>query len=375
MARLHLSTVVLLEDHPVANGFTQRYDEVERALATMADVDRVTCGPPGSGADLTLPADVFDLGRRGRLLRFRAALGLGGPFRVARRAIAAATAASDGVLFFAYRHPEFAGLTAKRCPTWMFIEERPRAMGDTLRFTRRSRVLATAERSAMRALLGPVEAVVVIHRGEVDAAEQRWKKPVAVVPHAVDRSAVSTTTPLDQTTPGSVLIVGNLTERRNAEGLRALLDALSDVDPVGAVAITAVSATGVDEALAARHRDRLTVVGPVRDLRPLYDATRIVCVPAAVAWGVKTTILQGWAARRPVVTTTASAATVDAVSGEGLVATSNAQSLALALIDLSNDLDRCSALVVRGAALLEERHSDAAVASAVDELLRGHGGR
>ena len=75
------------------------------------------------------------------------------------------------------------------------------------------------------------------------------------------------------------------------------------------------------------------------------------------------------------VTTTASAATVDAVSGEGLVATSNAQSLALALIDLSNDLDRCSALVVRGAALLEERHSDAAVASAVDELLRGHGGR
>jgi hypothetical protein len=60
MAHLHLSTVVLLDDQPVANGFTQRYDEVERAMATVAEVHRLTCGPLGSGADLTLPAAVFD---------------------------------------------------------------------------------------------------------------------------------------------------------------------------------------------------------------------------------------------------------------------------------------------------------------------------
>jgi Glycosyl transferases group 1 len=227
----------------------------------------------------------------------------------------------------------------------------------------------------MRTLLGPVRAVVVIHRGEADAAAKRWKKPVVVVPHAVDRAAVATTTPLDATTPGSVLIVGNLTEHRNAEGLSALLEALVEVDSDAALTITAVSATGVDPTLLAQYPDRLVALGPIDDLRPLYDATRLVCVPATVAWGVKTTILQGWAARRPVVTTVACAATVDAATGDGLLAASDARHLARALVELNGDLEQCGALVARGSALLEERHSDGAVASAVGELVRGLGGR
>lgn len=366
---------MLLDDQPMANGFTQRYDEVERAMATITEVHRLTCGPIGSGADIELPPQVFDLGRRGRLLRVRAALGLGGPFHHARRTIAAATAGSDAVALFSYRHPEFAGATAKFRPTWMFVEERPRAMGAEALPSRRARVLATVERSAIRSLLGPVRAVVVIHRGEAAAAARRWKTAVAVVPHAIDRSAVATTTPLEATIPGGVVVVGNLAERRNAEGLHALLGALVEVDPTCSLHVTAISATGVDRAISETFSERLSVVGPVEDLRPFYDAARLVCVPAAVAWGVKTTILQGWAAKRPVVTTVACAATVDAEDGDGLVAVQSARQLAEALMELNHDLSRCASLVERGCAILEQRHSDSAVASAVGELLRGHGGR
>lgn len=368
MGEVDVTTVQLLDPIPVANGFTQRYDAVEAALAARGTLRRLTLGPPGSGASIVVPSEVFQVDRRGRLQRARAALGLGGPVAAASKALDAACAGSRAVALLTYRHPELAGRCAAHRPTWMFVEERP--VGTHARPTRRARVLATLERSALRRLLGPVRSVVVIAPHEAPAAARRWNRPVVVVPHTIDAEAVATTTPLAATEPGAVLVVGNLADPRNAEGLRVILDALDETPGAETLTVSLVSATPLGIQPVTRVV-RVLERGPIEDLAPLYDAARVVLVPAFEAWGVKTTILQGWAARRPVVTTTSSAATVGEAGAAAVASGATPAAVASTLVAVATHLDRAEALVARGTTVLASEFSETALRRALDDLLDG----
>lgn len=62
-----------------------------------------------------------------------------------------------------------------------------------------------------------------------------------------------------------------------------------------------------------------TVTGRVGDLRPYYATTKVVLVPAVEVTGVKTTLVQGWAMGRAIVSTPESAVGLPVVDGTNVL--------------------------------------------------------
>jgi hypothetical protein len=359
------------EVDPRANGFTARYDVVLKAARTFAMVEEATVGPMGSGATIECEDLVFTTSRKGRLRRLQAACGLGGPFARAAKSLDRFVGKKNVtvVLGCTYRTPELYSRIARRVSTYVFVEERTRAFGygDRVSPTIRSRVLATIERSGLRRLLGPVRGVVVIQPNEIPAAARRWKQPVFVVPHAIEESSFHGSP--DGSLEVEILTVANYQERRNADGLRQFLEALANSPLPSRPSVAVISATGYADELRGYFNDSVVARVGVDDLAPSYASTKVVVVPSFATSGSKTTILQGWAAKRPVVTTGESAASVGAVhGGDVLVGTSGAELVARCLEVLA-DASLSARLVARGEESLGLRHSEAAVRSALLSML------
>ncbi len=365
-------TISHFDPDPLVNGFTARYESVSRAGRQLGSVQQLSIGPFGSGASIEVDPVVFTTGREGRLQRLRCALRFGGPLATARRTLRDAVLAAevDVVLGFTYMNPELLGALARVLPTYAFVEERPKSFGyqSSIRTNWWSRLAATVERTALRQLLGPVRSIVVIQPGEVVAAETRWHRKAVVIPHAVASLA-----PFDGPRGDAVdiLCVGNFIERRNAEGLRLILDALDALQPASDATVAVISRSGVARELIEYRGERLTVRGGVDNLAPEYAGTTIVLVPSFVAWGAKTTILQGWSADRPVVTTTAAASTVGAVDGETVLAGSTPLDVANLLVALLQDRQLQLAIAASGYSHVIAAHGDAAILEALRSLLDG----
>jgi hypothetical protein len=359
------------EVDPKANGFTARYDVVLNAARTFAMVEEATVGPVGSGATIEIEDLVFTTGRIGRIRRLQAACGLGGPFARAAKALDRYIGKKNitVVLGCTYRSPELYSRIASRAATYVFVEERTRAFGYGARIAPnlRSRCIATIERSGLRRLLGPVKGVVVIQPNEVDAAKKRWKRSVFVIPHAIVDRFVEGEVNGQHT--GQILTVGNYQERRNAAGLRQFLDALSNSNVVVKPSVTAISATGFASELSESFSDSVAAQVNVADLAPSYAGAQVVVVPSFVISGSKTTILQGWAARRPVVTTRESAESVGAIDGRDVLVGNSGSELVERCFEVLADPVLAQRLVTGGVESLGLRHSEKAVRSALLSML------
>ena len=372
MPTIRLFIISHFDPDPMVNGFTSRYASVSKAAQELGVVHHVSIGPLGSGSTIEVDPIVFTTGRAGRLQRLRCAIGFGGPLARARKAIRTAAKESQAnlALGFTYMNPELLGRLAKEVPTFAFVEERPKSFGyeSSIRTNWWSRAVATIERTALRRLLGPVRSIVVIQPGEVAAAEARWHRQAVVVPHAVEKAApvrAMVGTPVD------ILCVGNFVERRNAEGLRLILDALDAVEPPNLASIAVISRSGVAHELLDYRGDRLEIRGGVADLAPANAAATIVLVPSFVAWGAKTTILQGWASHRPVVTTTVAASTVGGVHRETVLAGSTPEEVATLLVMLLEHPTQQTALADAGLLYVNTAHGEAAIADALRTLIAG----
>ena len=102
---------------------------------------------------------------------------------------------------------------------------------------------------------------------------------------------------------------------------------------------------------------RIELVGPVEDaVRALAEA-RVVVVPLLAASGTRFKILEAWAARRAVVSTTLGAEGLGARDGEHLVLADDPEAFAQAVLDLLDSPERRRALGEAGRKLYEERFS------------------
>jgi hypothetical protein len=359
------------EVDPKANGFTARYDVVLSAARTFAMVEEATVGPVGSGATIEVEDLVFTTARSGRLRRLQAACRLGGPFARAAKVLDQYVGAKNitVVLGCTYRTPELYGKISRRVSTFVFVEERTRAFGygASISPTLRSRMLATVERSGLRRLLGPVRGVAVIQPNEVPAAQKRWKRPVFVVPHAIVERSFDAAP--EESLTAQILTVGNYQERRNADGLRQFLDALSSVNSLAKPLVAVISATGFASELSGSFHDSIVARVNVEDLAPSYASAQIVVVPSSVISGSKTTILQGWAAKRPVVTTPESAESVGAIDGRDVLIGNSGTELVERCMEVLADPALGARLVAGGVESLGLRHSETAVRGALLSML------
>jgi glycosyltransferase involved in cell wall biosynthesis len=171
-----------------------------------------------------------------------------------------------------------------------------------------------------------------------------------------------------------VLCVGQLLPRK---GQRVLLDAVASLRDRGVdVRVTLVgdgpSRSALEAAVDALDlRDRVKLTGAVGqdDIRTLYDAADLFCLPS-FAEGVPVVLMEAMAAGLPVVTTPIAGVPelVDAATGV-LVAPGRADLLADALESLAADPERRVAMGRAGRAKVEAEFASSPNASRLRDLL------
>jgi glycosyltransferase involved in cell wall biosynthesis len=217
-----------------------------------------------------------------------------------------------------------------------------------------SRREATRFATVYRRLDKRASAVVAISEEERDWFRRTIEpEKIVVIPNGIDLSYFSPRDGDEQDV--DVLVVGDLRSPRNYVGALETWEAARDLG----WRWTFVGAA--DEAVAARLREGgAGVVGPVPDLRPYYGRARTVLVPAFAGTGVKSTSIQAWAMRRPLVTSPVGARGLPARPGENILVGDDAAALVRHLTRVLADPEEAERLAAGGEATARE-HGDLSV--------------
>ena len=145
--------------------------------------------------------------------------------------------------------------------------------------------------------------------------------------------------------------------RQVLSSLRRLTDREIRIDLAGA---------GDPPALRGLVRDlNVRLHGFVEDLAPLYAAAYVAVVPVRAGGGTRIKLLEAFAHRVPVVTTSLGAEGIDAVDGEQLLVADDAEAFARACLRVKERPELAAELADRAAALLDARYSPARVDAAI----------
>jgi glycosyltransferase involved in cell wall biosynthesis len=113
--------------------------------------------------------------------------------------------------------------------------------------------------------------------------------------------------------------------------------------------------------------DRITILGFVEDLRPLYAAARAVVVPLDVSAGTNIKVLEAMACGKAIVATPKGCAGLGVRNGQEALICSDPGEFALALCAILSDADLRSRLSRQARQSAEERFSWTMIAEAANE--------
>ena len=302
-------------------------------------------------ADLAAPA--LGLSRRERLRR-GLALTRGAPLGAASLRIsevARACGASRAVTLGPWLGQEYEAIY-RVLPTMHFFEEDLSAMPENAPQSVQARMLRRLECAFQRHARFQPRCAVYIGPGEEGPARRRYAQSRLLWhPYLLPREDW----PLAQNASQGkhVLVVGQFAQPRNAEGLEHVLDALVRIPQRPLVKL--LSSAGTHPCLQ-KHLDSGALVRD-SDSGLLYDKYRSAIasiVPARRVSGIKTTVLQAWAAGCPVACFPVSASSVGTFAFDSVVQASTPALLAERLVAMINNHDQREKLAARGRRVMEE---------------------
>ena len=186
---------------------------------------------------------------------------------------------------------------------------------------------------------------------------------VPVIPNGVDTD-VFTQVPLTEADPLSIVFVGAMRYRPNAEAARWFaMDVLPEIRrrlPGARFAIVGADPPPDVTSLAALPG--VTVAGTVPDVRPWLAQAGTVVVPLRAGGGTRLKILEAFAAGRPVVATTLGAAGLDVRDGQHLLIADSAPDLANAVYRIATNRTLGRQLVENARDLVLHRYRWQAIA-------------
>jgi glycosyltransferase involved in cell wall biosynthesis len=237
------------------------------------------------------------------------------------------------------------------------FEEDVRRMPEIASQSPQGRALCALETWVRKATLPQPSVAIAISAAELPAVRRRFPKARAEV---LPLTLPAGKWPLAASASSGdiLLVVGALTEPRNAEGLREVLAELAVSRPPG-LRVRLASGSGLHTMLEPYLAlPWVITAAPPADLRPLYRSARLALVPAKRATGIKTTILQAWSAGCPVVTYAGSAATLRPHS-DALLSAGDARDLADLVRRAWSGTELRAELAARGRSVIAE-HFDGA---------------
>ena len=202
-------------------------------------------------------------------------------------------------------------------------------------------------------------------------ARQHTRARFAVVPNGYDMEKVNRPTP-SASGPLRLLFVGTLDYFPNSdaarflcsdvsEALRRLTDRDVELDIVG---------SGGDGLARSLQGSGARIHGYVPSVTPFYAAADVAIVPIRAGGGTRIKILEAFAHRVPVVSTTIGAEGLDTIDGEHLLIGDDAESLARACLRVKSSPALARSLAERAAALCSASHGATAIEKAVGDVYR-----
>jgi phosphatidylinositol alpha-1,6-mannosyltransferase len=205
--------------------------------------------------------------------------------------------------------------------------------------------------------------VVAITDREADYFRRRMANPVVAIPYGADPRWFVDHRPADG--GADVLVVGalNRPEQRVEGFVRALRSGGSTRDAT-CVIVGAKARPGI----ASLADENTAVVGYVSDVRAHLATARVVAIPTFIDVGIKTTLLQAWAAGTPVVTSREVLGAVPDGAGAA-IGVSSLSEMAGAVGALLADRSRAEALGAAGRALVVRAFDPERTSGAFAELV------
>lgn len=253
----------------------------------------------------------------------------------------------------------------------IYFAEEDFSVHPNLRAEGLERLRRAVDRRRRRRIARSALAIVVISESEIDWAKRRFRPaPVHVIPHSVSQSywqEPTTDEPVGLLEEPYVLTVGQFSHSRNFEGLS---NVISSLPPEGLpFKIAAIGRKPPPPENDFRDRDGVIWVGPVDDLRPWYQGATAVLVPAFTVGGAKTTLLQGLASGKPVISSGAAARSIGATVGQHVEGGETPESVVSALIRVSTDPELQHALSQSGFEYFLSSHGDSHIESVLQTIL------
>jgi glycosyltransferase involved in cell wall biosynthesis len=169
----------------------------------------------------------------------------------------------------------------------------------------------------------------------------------------------------------TVLFFGLLATVPNVDGVlyfaREIWPLIAVADPDARFVV--VGANPAPEILASAG-PRVTIVGPVDDLRPHLSAAAVIVVPLRLGSGTRLKILEAWAMGRPVVSTSLGAEGLDGVPGKHLLIADDPAEFARAVLRILREPGLANELGSAGRALAVERYSWRSAARSLEVFFR-----
>jgi glycosyltransferase involved in cell wall biosynthesis len=166
-----------------------------------------------------------------------------------------------------------------------------------------------------------------------------------------------------------ILFQGSLRNPPNADAARFLAREIAPLIVAGFPRARVRLVGSGPESLASEVDPSLvTIVGQVEDMRQELSVADLVVVPLRFASGTRIKILEAFAHRIPVVSTTIGAEGLDALDGVHLLLADSSQDISKACIRLLSDLDLRRTLVDNAEALFLKRYESSVVRDRVREV-------
>jgi glycosyltransferase involved in cell wall biosynthesis len=223
---------------------------------------------------------------------------------------------------------------------------------------------AAAARTA--AMCFPLAALVTAaNPADVERLRRRHqlRHRMDLVPNSVRLPASSSLTPPPGR--GKIVFVGNLTYGPNIDAVRWLVEEVLPLLPRRHVVCLVGEPAAEVRALAG---DRVRVLGAVTDVSPAYADADVAVVPLLSGSGTRIKVLEAFAHRRPVVSTTQGACGTGAVNGVHLALADTPREFAAAVQRLCQP-DVAGPLVEAARALVARSFDATIVRNGIDLLL------
>jgi len=349
----------------VFNGFVDRHSRLLRCLQQHFEVGLLLVHPPGK-QDASIELDVPVLGEASlrpasvsRCQRLVTALA------DARDKLASfdipgsvhAFAPTVAVTFGPWINRGYSPIFAQ-WPTVHFFEEDLSRMYELAPQSARARVFRATERTLTHWAQSQPRIVVFIALREGRAAVRLFPKSKPLyLPFTLDAAQW----PISNEVSSGYYIatVGNFTERRNSSGLRAVLEEICRRGLERRLRVEVVSGPGLHPELSPYLETNVLSYRSVEsDLGTHYRNAWAALVPAERVTGVKTTVLQAWSCRCPVVCSDTVAQTIGGASA--VVAATDAGRMVDGLLMLAAQPAMRQRVADAGVKFLKVHHDEAA---------------